>query len=488
MKLKTIHIDGFRCFDKFDASFTPGANVLIGRNGTGKSSLIHAIHKALSFIFSNDKSLGEDFLSAGSNFLKINSFENTDFYLDTKTRENKPEISISATSDYLGIPLSWELRMKTMGASSIYRSLYKDAFLMFMSMAKDKDNPWPLLAYYSDSFPHLNTKLGKSILETINNDIIPRNLGYYQWDSETACITLWETRMCNRLAKMQPLYTPASRVAASIKEYDDTGKPESELNQIEAYQKLKEEQKRIDDIFTPLYEETEFVSKRLATFIEKLPKVQGENYQIDYFTPISATDGYRLSLNFKSGKSLPFNELPAGYRRLYSIVFDIAYRSYILNGTNEPYGVVIIDEIDLHLHPALEQCVLYALQKTFPNIQFIVSTHSAAVIANLNTSIKVNGTDNPLNQILVMSEQKQHPEVLDNVFGVDYDSIIRDFMDSPSRNENLRKLEDDYLTYVSLGLEEESKSAYAKIKDLVGSDSKIIEAIDKKAEKYDVHK
>ena len=61
-------------------------------------------------------------------------------------------------------------------------------------------------------------------------------------------------------------------------------------------------------------------------------------------------------------------------------------------------------------------------------------------------------------------------------------------MDSPSRNENLRKLEDDYLTYVSLGLEEEAKSTYAKIKGLVGSDSKILEAIDKKAEKYDVHK
>ena len=87
-------------------------------------------------------------------------------------------------------------------------------------------------------------------------------------------------------------------------------------------------------------------------------------------------------------KSMLFEQLPAGYKRLYYIVFDIAYRSYLLNGHTDSSGIVLIDELDLHLHPSLEQEVLQRFRNTFPHIQFIVSTHSPLVISNLNTQEK----------------------------------------------------------------------------------------------------
>lgn len=82
------------------------------------------------------------------------------------------------------------------------------------------------------------------------------------------------------------------------------------------------------------------------------------------------------------------NNLPAGYCRLYSIILDLAYRAYILNGDKEPTGIVLIDEIDLHLHPSLEQEVVQCLAEVFPKVQFIMTSHSAAVIANLDTTKK----------------------------------------------------------------------------------------------------
>ena len=67
------------------------------------------------------------------------------------------------------------------------------------------------------------------------------------------------------------------------------------------------------------------------------------------------------------------------------MILDIASRLAILNppGKNalDASGIVLIDEIDLHLHPSWQQRILPDLMRTFPNIQFIVTTHSPQVIS-----------------------------------------------------------------------------------------------------------
>lgn len=72
------------------------------------------------------------------------------------------------------------------------------------------------------------------------------------------------------------------------------------------------------------------------------------------FVSFSSKEERELWLKLKTGKKIPFEALPTGYRRLYSIVLDLAYRAFLLNRNVEvePYGCVLIDEVDLHLHPS----------------------------------------------------------------------------------------------------------------------------------------
>ena len=80
MKLNALEIKNYRGFESYKISFTPRTSIIIGRNGAGKSTLIDALKIALSFIFSNNKKLGKDFLSAGNPSLNVNSFTDSDYH------------------------------------------------------------------------------------------------------------------------------------------------------------------------------------------------------------------------------------------------------------------------------------------------------------------------------------------------------------------------------------------------------------------------
>lgn len=91
----------------------------------------------------------------------------------------------------------------------------------------------------------------------------------------------------------------------------------------------------------------------------------------------------------KDGLTLSVTQLSQGEKSLLSLVFDIARRLILLNpdvskrSPLEGYGIVLIDEIDLHLHPAWQQRVVPSLTRTFPNVQFILTTHSPQVITTV---------------------------------------------------------------------------------------------------------
>lgn len=87
----------------------------------------------------------------------------------------------------------------------------------------------------------------------------------------------------------------------------------------------------------------------------------------------------------KKGESLAVDQLSDGEKCVLAMVGDLARRLAIvsLEGAEplDEHAVVLIDEIDLHLHPAWERAVLPSLRRAFPNCQIIVSTHSPHVIA-----------------------------------------------------------------------------------------------------------
>ncbi len=88
----------------------------------------------------------------------------------------------------------------------------------------------------------------------------------------------------------------------------------------------------------------------------------------------------------KDGHELAFNQLSEGERTTAALGCDIARRLAVANPNGDPgqgEGVVLIDEIDLHLHPKWQAQVMGALRRTFPNIQWVVTTHSPIVLSRV---------------------------------------------------------------------------------------------------------
>ena len=104
-----------------------------------------------------------------------------------------------------------------------------------------------------------------------------------------------------------------------------------------------------------------------------------------YYDPVEND----LILEFE-GSRLPFHLLSDGYRNMLAMAADVAYRCAVLNpqfgarAAIDTAGIVMIDEIDLHLHPKWQRIVVEALLRAFPRIQFVATTHSPYIIQSLD--------------------------------------------------------------------------------------------------------
>ncbi|GEM_PF-1347941 len=91
----------------------------------------------------------------------------------------------------------------------------------------------------------------------------------------------------------------------------------------------------------------------------------------------------------KNGKPLNAEQLSDGEKIYLALIGDLSHRLSLANPVGDPLlgkGIVLIDEIDLHLHPQWQSEITTALTGTFPNIQFIISTHSPHVINSVPTT------------------------------------------------------------------------------------------------------
>jgi predicted ATP-binding protein involved in virulence len=98
----------------------------------------------------------------------------------------------------------------------------------------------------------------------------------------------------------------------------------------------------------------------------------------------------------ENGEWMPFSMLSSGYKNVVRLCADIAYRAIKLNphlGKNavtETSGVVLIDELDMHLHPKWQKTIVADLIRTFPSIQFITTSHSPFIIQSLQPHEIIN--------------------------------------------------------------------------------------------------
>ncbi|MEH2077438.1 MAG: AAA family ATPase [Nostoc sp.] len=136
----------------------------------------------------------------------------------------------------------------------------------------------------------------------------------------------------------------------------------------------------------------------------------------------------------KQGEELTVNQLSDGEKCLLAMVGDLARRLAIANpGLTEPLegeGVVLIDEIELHLHPKWQREIIPALTRTFPNCQFIVTTHSPQVISQ----VQPEGI-----YILEKIDEGVVAKRPESSFGRDSNRILEDLMGVPARPQKIKE-------------------------------------------------
>lgn len=441
MYLKKLHISNFRCFRDYTIEFAPGVTVLFGKNGSGKSTLIHAIHKALSMLMytkneyenvtvkgkRKKKLVGYKTITRNNPYLHTKGFANDDF-----NNLEDSFIEIASTVDFGPdlMEVNWKMSAKASN-SKLRPTEFEDAYLAFYSW-QENGGQLPLLAYISDGFPHKEDNKKSQVKAKIR---ALRNFAYFDWDEEEGCTNEWILRLESNL------FRQAALLAKGVVKNEQGFIARAQLQEEDEpeFQELSHEQQCISECFNTFTSNSVFNSENAIKF--------------NTFTlgRTKQNEG-RLCIQTTNGKEYDFRKLPAGYKRLFNIVLDLAYRSYILSerSTANNHGLVIIDEIDLHLHPALEQVVLQCFQETFPNIQFIVSTHSPLVLTGVETEGKPN-------VILHMALGNTKPEVTHDIYGIDYNTGIEDVMGVGSKNVEL-----DYMVNLCAYMQKRGKQAQAE--------------------------
>lgn len=162
---------------------------------------------------------------------------------------------------------------------------------------------------------------------------------------------------------------------------------------------------------------------------------------------------------------LLFQQLSDGYRNAMGMAADIAYRSIKLNPhlgkdvIEKTPGIVLIDEIDLHLHPNWQRRIVDDLRRTFPSIQFIATTHSPFIIQSLDSSelINLDMISDVKPKELTIEEVSQDIMGVESVFAreneqaeaqaIHYLDIVA--QSSPTTSEQDQKLLDEIETRIS---------------------------------------
>ena len=259
---------------------------------------------------------------------------------------------------------------------------------------------------------------------------MPRNTAYFKWNDERNCTEIWERYFTMQLTN------------------------------------YKLENKKGNKDYLDAVNQKIINFSRAIFNLTNADEVEIEKLEIE-----KRGKDYVLIVLYKNGSHTAFAQLPQGYKRIFSIVFDIANRAWLLNSNSNPSGIVIIDEIELHLHPSIAQEILNALKQTYPKIQFIVSTHSPLVITNFKQN------DSNFIYKLYSEDGDYKNERIENIYGLDYNSGLREWMDAPYRQFRIEELKKAYEYWKNAGNVEEMQVLKEKIKEEAGENSQIYQSL-----------
>lgn len=174
-------------------------------------------------------------------------------------------------------------------------------------------------------------------------------------------------------------------------------------------------------------------------------------------------------LYVKDGVAEAISSLSAGYQSLIWMVFDIAYRMALLNPELRDHlfetpGIVLIDEPDIHLHPEWQWLLVGALQEVFPNIQFIIASHSPIILASAKEGAIIDVGD-------IRNISYREP-----VFGLDVNDTLRQVQESVNLPSEVALLQKQFYDALDRNDMTSAKQIVSEIEALIGNRPIAVEA------------
>lgn len=402
MYLKHIIIENFKGHVHCELDLKPGFNLLIGDNGMGKTSILEAVSVALGgFVAGIDDVPSKHFIKDEIRILELpmgdGSFD----------RQYETPVLVRCLADINGKEYEWTRRKSSVKSS---RSTVETNRIKKLAnkMAHDPNGILPILNYQSAARTWMQKRESS---ENIFTTEFNRTVGYKNCLEEASD----SKTLLNWCAKME---------------------------QVE-WQKGKK------------ISEYESVKNTLSRFMSIMN--EGEEVRIRF-------DKQNSELSYISGESsLPIRFLSAGYQSVIWMVLDIAYRMAVLNPnlrdkTSEKCpGIVLIDELDMHLHPKWQWKIIEALRQTFPEVQFIAATHSPILIASCQDG-----------QLIRVENDKIFYDT--SGYGMEINDVLRSAQGSRDMDETVKNQVDAVYELIDNGQFEQAKKEILVLESGLGTE------------------
>lgn len=382
LRLTKLEMTNFRCFRKMDKpiEFDPSLTVIVAKNGCGKTAVLDAIRISLGTFTKGLNRLSQaNIQKADATFLPV---------CVGKGKGSSYPVVIRAWGLIASHESEWLRSLegeRGRTTSKDARAITDFGLSLRDVVASERDNPeLPIVAYYGTG------RLWKAME-------IPKGGMPIQHDfaRESALAGYVDALTANsNYAQVKDWMSYASLVRANPVECD-TSAGQAIAAQYSAIEKAVDELLKGTGFRTPHYN----ISIGDVALIED----RGGNDEA-IVVPVSLTSD--------------------GIKAAFSLVADIAYRCVRLNplygadACKLTQGVVMIDEVDMFLHPSWQQRILPDLRRIFPKIQFIVTTHSPQVISSVPPKcIRIIMDDGQVEGVSTWTEGVESSRILDDVFG-----------------------------------------------------------------------
>lgn len=422
--ISSIKLKNFRKFKSFEMSLNPDFTVMIGNNGAGKTSVLEAISIAAGTFFTKI----EDATSPAINHSDACNAVFTQG--SVSVAQGQYPIEIEAEGIFSGERYSWKRSVSSKkGRTTRVGSAEFIAYGEHLQQCVSKGEPvlLPIVAYYDANRFASKGNSSSKLISTNDSSYLPsRTKGYVKAldaiidEGQTLTwlrnMTIWELQHSATSPEL-------SCVKEAIKQ-SLSGVEEISVERVWFDMQMQ-------DILVQYHE-------RQDALVQYCDSSKGE--KIDSASSLS--DGYRAAL-------LMFADIARRMAQLNPQLLDRAL---------ETPGVVLIDEVDLHLHPLWQSRIVQDLRRTFPNVQFIITTHSPTVLSTIQRE-----------NVRVLRENGAEAPSAD-VYGRDVASIMKTIMKAPARPDGIADMLVECSRLIDSGSYEAAESKIAEIENLIGED------------------